>query len=105
MKISHRLRRLPPKHNEIVRSELVKMLDAGIVTHSVSGRSKLVSISYKKDGNPRFCAEYRSLNRVMKPEKWPLYRIEEIFDELSGGQRFTTLDLFSGHWKVMLEED
>lgn len=41
----------------------------------------------------------------MRPEKWPLARIEESFDVLSGGQWQKTLDLFSGYWQVVLEED
>lgn len=35
---------------------------------------------------------------------WPLPQIEEIFVDLSGGQFFTTLELFSGYWKIRLEE-
>lgn len=52
--IAHRLRRIPPKHNEIVRTELLKMLDAGIMTPYVSGWSFPVVIGSKNDGTPRF---------------------------------------------------
>lgn len=67
--ISHCLRRFPQKHNEIVQRELKKMLDAGIVTQSISGWSFHVVIVSKKDGTPGFCVEYRALNSAMKPDK------------------------------------
>lgn len=102
--ISHSLRRLPPRHNEILRGEFVKMLDPGIYNPSASGWYFPVVIVSKKDGTPRFYVDYRSLNSVMKPYKWPLPRIKENFDELAGGQWLTTLDLFSSYWKIMLQD-
>lgn len=101
--ISHSARRLPPpKHNEVVREELEKMEKAGIITPSVSAWSFPVVIATKKDGKPRFCVDYRLLNKVMKADKWPLPKMEEIFDDLEGNKVFTTLDLFSGYWQVRM---
>ena len=94
--VYHQPRRLSPKHNEVVRSEIDRMLEAGIITPASSAWSFLVVIATKKDGKPRFCVDYRILNRKIKPDRWPLPRIEEIFDELGGNSLFTTLDLFSG---------
>lgn len=48
---------------------------------------------------------YRTLTRVMRAYKWPLSSIEELFDDLSGGQLFKTLDLFYGVWKVRMVVD
>ncbi|CDF38852.1 unnamed protein product [Chondrus crispus] len=57
---------MAPLHNEIVREELDKMLEAGIITPSSAAWSFPVVIVSKKDGNPRFCVDYRSLNQKMK---------------------------------------
>ena len=38
----------------------------------------------------------------MKADKWPLPKMEKIFDDLEGSKVFTTLDLFSGYWKVRM---
>ena len=102
--IHHRSRRMAPKHNEFIRKELDNLLDAGIIVPVSSAWSFPVVIASKKDGTPRFCVDYRSLNRVMKADRWPLPRIEEIFDDLQGCSVFTTLDLFSGYWQVRMAE-
>lgn len=57
----------------------------------------------KKDGKLRFWADYRTLNWITVPDRWPLPKIEEIFDDLKGNQVFTTLDLFSDYWQVQME--
>ena len=53
-----------------------------------------------KDGATRFCVDYRKLNAVTKMDVYPLPRIDNSFDLLSGQQFFTTLDLVSGYWQV-----
>ena len=102
--IKYASRRLPPRHNGVVREELDKMLEAGIITPSVSAWSFPIVIASKKDGKPRFCVDYRTLNRRMKADRWPLLKIEEIFDDLEGSAIFTTLELFSGYWHVQMAD-
>lgn len=102
--IHHRCRRLPPKHNAVVRAELDKMLSAGIIRPSVLQWSFPIVIASKKDGTPRFCVDYRTLNKVMKADRWPIPLIEEILDELKGSSIFSTLDLFTGYWQVQVAE-
>ena len=80
--ITHTARRLPPRHNEMVREELRQMLEAGIITSSISARPFHIVIASKKDGKPKFCVYYRTLNRKMKADRWPLPKIEKIFDVL-----------------------
>lgn len=92
--ISHRNPRPPPRYNEAVISELKMMLDTGTVTPLVSSRSFPVVIASKSN---RFCVDYRTLNRKIKPDKWPLLRVEEVFDDFSGPKWFTSLVLFSGY--------
>ena len=58
----------------------------------------------KKDGNPRFCVDYRKLNAVMKRDRWPMPRVDEIFDEIKGSSVFTTIDLFQGYWQIKMDE-
>ena len=81
------------------------MEEAGIIKPSVSAWSFPVVIVRKKGGKPRFCVDYRLLNSKMKPDKWPLRNIEEIFDDLEGSKVFSTLDLFSGYWQVRMGEE
>ena len=98
----HASRRLPPRHNGVVRQELDNMLEAGIITPSVSAWLFPVVIASKKDGKLRFCVDYRALNRRMKADRWPLPKIEEILGDLEKSAVLTTLDLFSGHCQVLM---
>lgn len=46
------------------------------------------------------CVEYRALNQRMKSGRFPLPNIQELFDDLAGGEVFTTLDFFFAYWQV-----
>ena len=50
----------------------------------------------KKDGTQRMCVDYRSLNEVTIKNKYPLPRIEDLFDQLRGARVFSKIDLRSG---------
>ncbi len=54
----------------------------------------------KKDGSLQFCIDYRKLNQVTHKDCYPLPRVDDILDSLSGAQWFTTIDLRRGYWQV-----
>lgn len=95
--VYHAARRMAPKHNDVVKQEVDIMLKAGIITPASSAWSFPVVIETKKDGTPRFCVDYRVLNGKMNADRFSLPKVQKIFDDLSDGVFFTTLDLFSGY--------
>ena len=58
----------------------------------------------KKDGSIRLCVDYRQLNTKTRKDAFPLPRIEETLDALSGAKCFSTLDLASGYNQVLVRE-
>ena len=81
------------------------MLVRGLIRSSTSPWSSPIVLAPKKDGNYRFCVDFRRVNSVTKKDAQPMPRIDDILDELGGARCFSTLDLASGYWKVPLREE
>ena len=58
----------------------------------------------KKDGTLRLCIDYRELNKVIVKNKYPLPRIDDLFDQLQGAQYFSKIDLRSGYHQLRIRE-
>ena len=87
----------------IVIKEVHNLLNSGIIRHSASPWSSPVVLIRKKDGNWRFCIDFRQVNAVTHKDAYPLPKIEETLDTLSGAKYFSTLDMASGYRQVDLE--
>ena len=98
-------RKLSPKKIKIQQELVDKMSEEGQIEHSVSAWSTPTVLVTKKDGTTCFCVDYRRLNNSTKKDAFPLPRIDDSLNSLSGQSWFSTLDLASGYWQVRLSED
>ncbi|KAJ8023192.1 hypothetical protein HOLleu_38300 [Holothuria leucospilota] len=102
--ITQKAYRLPQAKRVEIKSQLEQMLEAGIIKPSTSAwASPIVSVP-KQDGTIRICTDYRRLNQVTKFDAYPMPRIDDIIDDVSGAPYISTLDLTKGYYQVPLSE-
>ncbi|XP_042432594.1 uncharacterized protein LOC122019163 [Zingiber officinale] len=80
--------RMAPKELEELKVQLQELLDRGFIRPSVSPWGAPVLFVKKKDGSMRLCIDYRQLNAVTIKNKYPLPRIEDLFDQLKNTSVF-----------------
>ena len=78
------------------RQEVTRMLEKGIIEPSKSPWASNIVLVRKKDGKTRFCVDYRMLNDVTAKDAYPLPRVDECLDSLSGAKWISSMDLSSG---------
>ena len=85
-----------------LKKQLRELLDKGYVQPSSSPWGAPVQFVEKKDGTQRMCIDYRSLNEVTIKNKYPLPRIDDLFDQLKGACVFSKIDLRSGYHQLRI---
>ncbi|KAH0633476.1 hypothetical protein KY284_036262 [Solanum tuberosum] len=92
-------RMAPAELNEL-NEQLKDLLDKGFIQPSISPWGALVLFVRNKDGSLRMCIDYRQLNKVTIKNKYPLPRIDDLFDQLIGASYFSTIDLHLGYHQL-----
>ncbi|GBN89139.1 Transposon Ty3-I Gag-Pol polyprotein [Araneus ventricosus] len=80
------------------------MLKEDVIQPSDSPWSSPIVLVKKKNGEWRFCVDYRRLNKITKKGVYPLPRIDDALDCLSGAKIFSIMDLKSGYWQIEVDE-
>ncbi|KAL6471740.1 hypothetical protein MHYP_G00203900 [Metynnis hypsauchen] len=80
-----------------VKAHINQLLEAQVIRESCSPYASPIVLVKKKDGSLRMCVDYRQLNSKTRKDAFPLPRIEESLDALSGAKWFSTLDLAKEH--------
>jgi hypothetical protein len=79
------------------------MMDKGYIRPSMSPWGAPVLFVKKKDNTLRLCIDYRQLNEVTIKNKYPLPRIDDLFDRLGGASIFSKIDLRLGYHQVQIK--
>ena len=74
--------RMAPEKLRELKEQLKYLLDKGFIRPSVSSWGKLILFMHKKDSSLRMCIDYRQLNKVTVKNKYPLPRINDLFNQL-----------------------
>jgi hypothetical protein len=104
--ISKRPYRMDVKDPDELKKQIEELLSKGFIRPSSSSWGAPTLFVHKKDGSRRMCVDYRSLNDVTIKNKYPLPRIEDLFDQMRGVKVFSNIDLRSGYHqlKIRLED-
>jgi hypothetical protein len=93
-------------HEELkeLKVQLEKLLAKGYIKPSKSPYGAPVLFVHKKDGTLSMCVDYRTLNKATVKNRYPLPRIDNLFDRLLGAKVFSRIDLRSGYYQIRIAE-
>ena len=81
-----------------------ELLDKGFIRPSTSPWGAPVLFAMKKDKTLRLCIDYRQLNRVTIKNRYPLPRIDDLFDQLRGARVYSKIDLRTGYHQLRVRD-
>ena len=96
--------KIPFAKREVIKEEINKMLELGVVERSSAPYAAPIVLVAKKDGSIRFCTNYSQLNKVTIFDCEPMPSPEYIFSKVSTSKFFTKIDLSKGYWQVPVRE-
>jgi hypothetical protein len=102
--IAKRPYRMAPTELAELKLQIADLQQKGYIRPSSSPWGTPVLFVTKKDGSMRMCIDYRSLNEVTIKNKYPLPRIDDLFDQLQGAKYFSKIDLRSGYHELRIKE-
>jgi len=103
--ISRRPYRMPPNELAKLKTQLNELLKKGLIHPSYSPWGCPAIFVKKKDQSLRICVDYRPLNAVTIKNKYPLPRIDILFDQLSKVKVFSKIDLRSGYHQIKIRPE
>ncbi|KAH0644682.1 hypothetical protein KY284_032566 [Solanum tuberosum] len=96
--------RMAPAELKELKEQLKDLLDKGFIRPSISPWGAPVLFVKKKDGSFRMCIDYRQLNNVTIKNKYPIPKIDDLFDQLQGASYFSKIDLRSGYHQLRVRD-
>ncbi|KAK1681098.1 hypothetical protein QYE76_041946 [Lolium multiflorum] len=102
--IAQRPYRMNPQELIELKKQLDDMLSKGLIRPSASPWGSPVIFVDKRDGTIRLCVDYRKLNDVTIKNKYPLPKIDDLFDQMNGAKVFSKIDLRTGYHQLKVRE-
>ncbi|XP_060605940.1 uncharacterized protein K02A2.6-like [Ruditapes philippinarum] len=96
---------IPFHSQQIVKEEVDKMLELGVIEPSNAPFSSPIVLIRKKDNTIRFCIDFRQINKCTVFDAEPMPNMEQIFSKLSKYRYFSKIDLSKGYWQVPLSDN
>nr|GEW01776.1 retrotransposable element Tf2 [Tanacetum cinerariifolium] len=97
--------RLAPSEMKELAEQLQELTEKGFIRPSSSPWGAPVLFVKKKDGSFRMCIDYRELNKLTVKNRYPLLRIDDLFDQLQGSSVYSKIDMRSGYHQLRVREE
>nr|GEV28726.1 putative reverse transcriptase domain-containing protein [Tanacetum cinerariifolium] len=97
--------RLAPSEMQELSNQLQELADRGFIHPSTSPWGAPVLFVKKKDGSFRMCIDYHELNKLTVKNRYPLPRIDDLFDQLQGSSIYLKIDLRSGYHQLRVRDE
>ncbi|KAK1653337.1 hypothetical protein QYE76_071142 [Lolium multiflorum] len=97
--------KMGPKELVELKAQIDELEQKGFIQESVSPWGTPVIFVDKRDGGRRMCGDYRNLNNVTIKNKYPLPRIQDLFDQVQGAGVFSKIDLRSGYHQIKIKKE
>lgn len=97
--------RLSPIRQQQLRVKLDEMLEADIIEESESPWSAPVVLVPKGENDIRVCIDYRRLNSITVPDRYPLPRMDDLLQQAKAMPYMSTIDLKSGYWQIIMNKE
>ena len=95
---------MTPVELKELKEQLKDLLNKGFIRPSISPWGAPVLFVKKKDGSLRMCIDYRQLNKVTIKNKYPIPKIDDMFDQHQGASHFSKIDLRSGYHHLRIKD-
>ncbi|GKA20620.1 putative reverse transcriptase domain-containing protein [Tanacetum coccineum] len=103
--VARALYRLTPSEMRKLSVQLQELLEKGFIHPSSSPWGALVLFVKKKDGSFRKCIDYHELNKLTVKNRYPLPKIDDLFDQLQGSSVYSKIDMRSGYHQLSIKEE
>ncbi|GKA89959.1 putative reverse transcriptase domain-containing protein [Tanacetum coccineum] len=97
--------RLAPSEMQELSTQLQELSDKGFIRPSSSPWGAPILFVKKKDGSFRMCIDYCELNKLTVKNRYPLSRIDDLFDQLQGSSVYSKIDLRSGYHQLRVHDE
>ncbi|GKB45157.1 putative reverse transcriptase domain-containing protein [Tanacetum coccineum] len=94
-----------PEDLSELSEQLKELFDKGFIRPCSSPWGAPVLFVKKKDGSFRMCIDYRELNKLTVKNRYPLPRIDDLFDQLQGSSVYSKTELRSGYHQLRVQEE
>ena len=96
---------MAPLELKELRKQLDQLLNIGFIRLRTSPWGALVLFVKEHNETLRLCTDYRHLSRVTMKNKYPLPRIDDLFDQLRGSKYYTKIDMRTGYHQLKIREE